>query len=219
MGVGACDQPTNPEGPLAPTGPVSDYVIPPVPHEVLTSYEAGLYCHTVTFEGAPYYLPINPEGDGLLPGGNIAFSPNWRTLTLGAYANNPSGVAMAVWLQDPPVWLSFPDPVAKVGLWYSSYVPIQINAHDADDVLVGPVTGPVNVSHGFLNWDPLELQVAGNLIARADVVGVANRTALDDVKNCMLIGKEACKNGRWEQFEFPNQGQCVRFAETGKGSR
>ncbi len=31
--------------------------------------------------------------------------------------------------------------------------------------------------------------------------------------------KEACKNGGWEAFGFKNQGQCVRFVETGKDSR
>ena len=32
-------------------------------------------------------------------------------------------------------------------------------------------------------------------------------------------GKEACKNDGWMQFGFRNQGQCVRFAQTGKDSR
>lgn len=31
--------------------------------------------------------------------------------------------------------------------------------------------------------------------------------------------KDECKNGGWEQFGFRNQGQCVRFVETGKDSR
>ena len=29
----------------------------------------------------------------------------------------------------------------------------------------------------------------------------------------------ACKKGGWEDFGFRNQGQCVRFVETGKDSR
>jgi hypothetical protein len=32
-------------------------------------------------------------------------------------------------------------------------------------------------------------------------------------------GKEACKEDGWQQFGFSNQGQCVRFAQTGKDSR
>ena len=31
--------------------------------------------------------------------------------------------------------------------------------------------------------------------------------------------KQQCKNGGWEDFGFGNQGQCVRFVETGKDSR
>lgn len=31
--------------------------------------------------------------------------------------------------------------------------------------------------------------------------------------------KDECKNGGWEAFGFKNQGQCVRFVETGKDSR
>jgi hypothetical protein len=31
--------------------------------------------------------------------------------------------------------------------------------------------------------------------------------------------KEECKKGGWEAFGFSNQGQCVRYIETGKDSR
>ena len=31
--------------------------------------------------------------------------------------------------------------------------------------------------------------------------------------------KDDCKNGGWEQFGFKNQGQCIRFVNTGKDSR
>ena len=33
------------------------------------------------------------------------------------------------------------------------------------------------------------------------------------------VTKDDCKNGGWEQYGFKNQGQCVRFIETGKDSR
>lgn len=32
-------------------------------------------------------------------------------------------------------------------------------------------------------------------------------------------GKELCKDGGWQQFGFRNQGQCIRFANTGMDSR
>ncbi len=34
-----------------------------------------------------------------------------------------------------------------------------------------------------------------------------------------LENKDQCKNGEWEALGFKNQGQCVRFVETGKDSR
>ena len=33
------------------------------------------------------------------------------------------------------------------------------------------------------------------------------------------LTKDQCKDGGWETFGFSNQGQCVRFVETGKDSR
>lgn len=33
------------------------------------------------------------------------------------------------------------------------------------------------------------------------------------------VTKDDCKNGGWESYGFRNQGQCVRFVETGKDSR
>ncbi|MCR4325345.1 MAG: hypothetical protein NUV59_00880 [Patescibacteria group bacterium] len=40
-----------------------------------------------------------------------------------------------------------------------------------------------------------------------------------EVPACAPEVKNDCKNGGWEDFGFKNQGQCVRFAETGKDSR
>ena len=54
-------------------------------------------------------------------------------------------------------------------------------------------------------------------------VGVndCNGTALDDVLLVKLDpgSKDECKDGGWEAFGFSNQGQCVRYIETGKDSR
>lgn len=40
-----------------------------------------------------------------------------------------------------------------------------------------------------------------------------------EVPACAPEVKVDCKNGGWEAFGFKNQGQCVRFVETGKDSR
>jgi hypothetical protein len=34
-----------------------------------------------------------------------------------------------------------------------------------------------------------------------------------------LENKDACRDGDWEALGFKNQGQCVRYVETGKDSR
>lgn len=38
-------------------------------------------------------------------------------------------------------------------------------------------------------------------------------------EGCGPTVKDDCKNGGWEAFGFKNQGQCIRFANTGKDSR
>lgn len=40
-----------------------------------------------------------------------------------------------------------------------------------------------------------------------------------EVPACSPEVKNDCKKGGWEAFGFKNQGQCVRFVETGKDSR
>lgn len=37
--------------------------------------------------------------------------------------------------------------------------------------------------------------------------------------NSCAITKDLCMSGGWENFGFKNQGQCIRFANTGKDSR
>jgi hypothetical protein len=46
--------------------------------------------------------------------------------------------------------------------------------------------------------------------------------AINEIELIVPVNPESqgdCKNGGWEQFGFKNQGQCVRFIETGKDSR
>ena len=50
-----------------------------------------------------------------------------------------------------------------------------------------------------------------------DYVGV--NLTITDASPVDPTTKDDCKNGGWEQFGFRNQGQCVRFVETGKDSR
>ena len=70
----------------------------------------------------------------------------------------------------------------------------------------------------------------GNIALR--VIDLANATkvgdyyALDDNIHTLTFvadndpkTKDDCKKGGWEGYGFRNQGQCVRFIETGKDSR
>lgn len=40
-----------------------------------------------------------------------------------------------------------------------------------------------------------------------------------EVSGCSPEVKDDCKNGGWEMYGFKNQGQCIRFVNTGKDSR
>lgn len=40
-----------------------------------------------------------------------------------------------------------------------------------------------------------------------------------EVDGCFPIDKDECKDGGWQDFGFRNQGQCVRFVNTGQDSR
>jgi|GEM_PF-6364063 len=66
----------------------------------------------------------------------------------------------------------------------------------------------------------------------SNVTGVSECTACDagftttgpGATFCVLVEnnpttKDDCKKGKWEDFDFKNQGQCIRFVETGKDSR
>lgn len=40
-----------------------------------------------------------------------------------------------------------------------------------------------------------------------------------DVEGCSPVEKDECKQGGWTNFGFRNQGQCIRYVNTGKDSR
>ena len=85
------------------------------------------------------------------------------------------------------------------------------------------------------SWSPDGLRIAfhtdraGNdeiYVMNADGNGPANLTSnpsSDHFPDWGLvagaISKEQCKNGGWEDLGFRNQGQCLRYVETGKDSR
>lgn len=52
---------------------------------------------------------------------------------------------------------------------------------------------------------------------------IGETTAGPGATQCILIVdptfKADCKNGQWDEYGFKNQGQCIRFVNTGKDSR
>ncbi len=58
----------------------------------------------------------------------------------------------------------------------------------------------------------------GAAVGALVVVGTAasgSATAVGDSPT----NKEACKSGGWKNYGFRNQGQCIRYVNTGKDSR
>lgn len=58
----------------------------------------------------------------------------------------------------------------------------------------------------------------GSFLSYADYVTI-NDTAFDFELELDPTTKEECKDGGWEDFGFSNQGQCIRFVNTGEDSR
>ncbi len=75
-------------------------------------------------------------------------------------------------------------------------------------------------------WSTLTL--TGGTFARIGITGPSAAVFLDNLTITYVeepeepeepTSKLDCKDGGWEQYGFRNQGQCVRFVETGKDSR
>lgn len=62
-----------------------------------------------------------------------------------------------------------------------------------------------------------EVEIFNRALSAAEIQGIFNAGSAGKCKN--PVDKQDCKDGGWEQFGFRNQGQCVRFVETGKDSR
>jgi hypothetical protein len=96
--------------------------------------------------------------------------------------------------------------------------PITLNAYGAGGVLLSTMTAT-----SFSTWTTLSVSAAG--IRQIGIVTLQGNTYLDNLKityTGVAAGpttKDDCKKGGWETYGFKNQGQCVKFVETGKDSR
>ena len=103
-------------------------------------------------------------------------------------------------------------------------------AEVASDVVAGSwsgvATGDACHPVGSADKGIIDLSVSGTGIDRVDVFmesGGDAFTGYDDVSFTLEphdpATKDDCKNGGWEAYGFRNQGQCIRFVNTGKDSR
>jgi hypothetical protein len=100
----------------------------------------------------------------------------------------------------------FVDATQLGGLFYDSWLNVR-TTYGAFDVL-----GVSIATDG--SWN-----AAATLGDGEQTVQVDNVEINDTLYTFELESKDQCKNGGWEDFGFRNQGQCVRFVETGKDSR
>jgi len=100
-----------------------------------------------------------------------------------------------------------------------------------------PTSGTVSLTSDFIgnlctNWDTTPYADGDYQIRLAARDAAGNRDISDpyngNTSSVHVIGitidndpddKDACKKDGWEDYGFRNQGQCVRFVETGKDSR
>ena len=62
-----------------------------------------------------------------------------------------------------------------------------------------------------------EVEIFNRALSASEIQAIFNAGSAGKCKDPQT--KDDCKKGGWEQYGFKNQGQCVRFIETGKDSR
>lgn len=96
---------------------------------------------------------------------------------------------------------------------------LTLNAYDASGALVASASDPTDGA-----W--VTLSVTGD-IRRLGIATDQGNTFLDNLSITYApeaagdapTETDACKKGGWTAFGFDNQGQCVRFVQTGKDAR
>ncbi len=161
-------------------------------HEVITTFNDGMECRMTTFENGDGFHEIHPELDYLIEGSGMRF-PGWRTFTYGNYANNPSGVTVAILTADS-LEVTFDEPVSAVSFYYASISDVTLTAFDAAGTLVATATGLSNAQPDFPYlsvWDLLGVAVAEDIITRVTVDGGQYATVIDDMTTCRSVTSAA----------------------------
>lgn len=162
----------------------------------------------LTFETTPYF--------GACPGPNPSAD---TTVTL--IPSNPTTFGSVTELM-----IDLPRPAAAASLDVYDYLTtgnLTLNAYDDAGNLVDSVTDTTDLA-----W--VTLSVKGD-IRRLGIASDQGNTLIDNLSITFApeatpatpddgpANAAACKKGGWSDFGFKNQGQCIRFVETGKDSR
>lgn len=138
------------------------------------------------------------------PGGSMALVP----VSMSAYL---AGKAYEVVVDLPSLASEVSLDVYDMG----SSLPPRLVAYDA----AGEVLGSASTGAQY-RW--ATLHVAAEDIASIGLVMPQGRTYLDNLSAVYALDpvhRDDCKQGGWVDYGFRNQGQCVRFVQTGKDSR
>jgi len=155
-----------------------------VPIDFVEFTEGELSCIKTTFEGGEQFDVIqNIPG---LDWGSSQTLPTWLTLTSGFYSNNPSGVAVAVYVgQSDSQDIHFDPTVSKIFFHYATGVDSTLNLYDINDNLLESTALPANAFPLFDTWDPVEVDIGTNEISRAEFVTLLGGFLIDDLTYCV----------------------------------
>lgn len=131
------------------------------------------------------------------------------------------------------VTVTFDSPRVFSGLYVTSHASglgdqdYTITATRSDNT-TEVVSAPFAIGAWWLGFSSMEFDLGQGFVEYTSVqIEITNSTpwtwkAINEIELIVPLNPEAkddCKNDGWEQFGFKNQGQCVRFIETGKDSR
>jgi hypothetical protein len=195
----------------------------------------GFRVQTGTLSPPPGVFPVPPPPDGLFAAMTTQLGPGThiisQVITLPPNGNGQLffrlfiGNRAGVFFSPPSLSFTvFPNQQFRMD--------VMDPAAPIDDVGAGVLLnvyqtrpGDPPVSDGYLTVTA-DLSAFNGRSVRLRFAEVDNQfffnAGVDDVSVIAQIDptdKEQCKNGGWENFGFKNQGQCVRFVETGKDSR
>jgi hypothetical protein len=148
----------------------------------------GSSCTLITFEGLADTAPI-PDfyGIGL---------PDWLSIIeqsaggTGNFANEPSPVTIAFWLNGNPTsqTINIPNGASQISLYYSSAYNITLTAYDAKGNELSSISGPANFDTAtgvYDMWSQLSITApSGTPMTSLSVTGYANYTGVDNLNVC-----------------------------------